>query len=270
MSDKILAFVPCYNCAPQIGRVLAQFQGEVAGYVDEVLLLDNGSKDGTVDAAITAAPVARVPKVTIGRNRANYNLGGSHKVAFAHAAANGFSHVIILHGDDQGSLPDLLPVLTDGSHRRFDACLGARFARSSRLQGYSRFRIFGNKVFNLFFTAVAGKQVLDLGSGLNLVNRTIFTDPGVTSHADDLRFNVYLLLHMIDRDREILFFPISWREDDQISNVRMMSQARRTLAIAAEYALKRQRFRNADHRDVQHPAYGFDPVAQFAGGARVG
>lgn len=269
MSEKILAFVPCYNCAPQIGRVLAQFRDDVARHVDEVLLLDNGSKDGTVDAAIKAAPQAQVPQVTIGRNRANYNLGGSHKVAFAYAMANGFSHVIILHGDDQGSLDDLLPVLAEGAHRRFDACMGARFARGSRLQGYSRFRIFGNRVFNMLFTAVAGKQVLDLGSGLNLVGRSIFTDPDMTRHADDLRFNVYLLLHMIDRKRKIFFFPISWREDDQISNVRMVSQARRTLAIAAEYALSRNRFRQADHRDVQHREYAFDQAARFKQGARL-
>ena len=27
LADKILVFIPCYNCAPQIGRVLAQFTG---------------------------------------------------------------------------------------------------------------------------------------------------------------------------------------------------------------------------------------------------
>ena len=31
------------------------------------------------------------------------------------------------------------------------------------------------------------------------------------------------------------FFPISWREDDQISNVKMMSQARITLKMALKY-----------------------------------
>jgi len=269
MADKILAFVPCYNCAPQIGRVLGQFGGEVAKRIDEVLVLDNGSQDGTVEAAITAASAAQVPRVTVGRNRANYNLGGSHKAAFAYAAANGFSHVVTLHGDDQGSLADLLPVLSAGTHQRFDACMGARFAKGSRLQGYSSFRIFGNTVFNLLFTAVAGKRVLDLGSGLNLVGRAIFTDPDVLRHADDLRFNVYLLLRMIDQGRRIMFFPISWREDDQVSNVRMVSQARRTLAIAAEYALKRRHFRLADHRDMKHSDYAFDAVAAFAGREHV-
>jgi len=74
---------------------------------------------------------------------------------------------------------------------------------------------------------------------------------------------------MIDQGRRIMFFPISWREDDQVSNVRMVSQARRTLAIAAEYALKRRHFRLADHRDMKHSDYAFDAVAAFAGREHV-
>ena len=51
MTDKILAFIPCYNCAPQIGRVLQQFRGPVAARIHEVLVLDNGSRDDSVARA---------------------------------------------------------------------------------------------------------------------------------------------------------------------------------------------------------------------------
>ena len=256
--DRILVFIPAYNCAPQIGRVLKQFEAVPAGRFQEVLVLDNGSRDGTAEAASLAAPAVTHCPVTIGRNRANYNLGGSHKAAFAYAAANAFTHVVVLHGDDQGLVTDLLPVLDRGDHNRFDACLGSRFARGSRLKGYSRFRVFGNHVFNGLFSAISLRRITDLGSGLNIFARRLFTDPAVTRHADDLRFNNYLLLGMIDRRLSFSFFPISWREDDQISNVRMMSQSVRTLKILAQYAMRRKQFRSQDPRDVAHPDYGFD------------
>jgi glycosyltransferase involved in cell wall biosynthesis len=239
MADRILVFIPCYNCAPQIGRVLAQLKGSVAGYVEEVLVLDNGSRDGTVESAISMAAEAEVPRVTVARNRDNYNLGGSHKSAYAYAAAQGFTHVITLHGDDQGDIRDIEPVLSSGTHNRYDACMGARFTRGARLKGYSSFRIFGNYVFNLAFSAAARRWITDMGSGLNLLARSAFSDPAILRLPDDLHFNPYLLLDMIDRGNRVTFFPISWREEDQVSNVKMASQALKTLGAAKGYALNR-------------------------------
>jgi glycosyltransferase involved in cell wall biosynthesis len=265
--DRILVLIPCYRCAPQIGRVLAQFDPETSHYFDEILVLDNGSPDGTVEAATAALPNAHVRRVNIARNRENYNLGGSHKAAFAYAASGGFTHVVVLHGDDQGSIRELLPLLAAGKHREYDACLGARFMRGSRLIGYSRFRIFGNRIFNALFGLGARAPVLDLGSGLNIFARTIFEDSAHTRNADDLRFNVYLLLRAIDQQARLLFFPISWREDDQISNVRMFSQARKTLEILRQFILERAAFRSTDHRAKPHDAYTFDVVARKPGAA---
>ncbi len=262
--EKLLVFIPCYNCAAQIGRVLSQFKGPLAQRFAEILVLDNGSKDGTREAAIQAAPNAEVARVTIARNRDNYNLGGSHKAAFAYAESNGFSHVVVLHGDDQGSIADLAPVLASNQHLQHDACLGARFAKGSVLRGYSSFRIFGNHVFNLLFTAGARRRVLDLGSGLNIFGAGVFTDPALLRYADDLRFNVFLLLGMFDAGRSILFFPISWREDDQVSNVKMTSQALKTLAILRDYCLRPAHFRRTDFRATTHASYRFDVIHSAA------
>lgn len=270
MTDKILVFIPCYNCAPQIGRVLAQLRGPTAGCLDEVLILDNGSNDGTREAAADQADQAEVPRVTVALNQANYNLGGSHKSAYAYAEREGFTHVITLHGDDQGDIRDIEPVLRSGVHNQFDACMGARFARGSKLEGYSAFRIFGNYAFNLVFSAAAGRWVTDMGSGLNLLARSAFSDPAILRLPDDLHFNPYLLLDMFDRGNKVMFFPISWREDDQVSNVKMVSQALKTLDAAKVYALSRRRFRAEDYRRIQHDKYAFDTIARFERGVRVG
>ena len=260
MADRILVFIPCYNCEAQIGRVLGQFAGGVGARFAEILVLDNHSRDATVEAALAASDRPRSTRVTVARNRENYGLGGSHKAAFAYAVREGYSHVVTLHGDDQGHIRDLLPILDAGRHRRAAACLGARFVRGAKLTNYSAFRIFGNQVFNALFTGVTGTRVVDLGSGLNIFGPEIFAAPSLPFWSDDLRFNIFLLLDAIHRRLVLDPFPIEWREEDQVSNVRMASQAAATLRMLAGYALRRGRFLATDHRAVARKDYRFDAV----------
>jgi glycosyltransferase involved in cell wall biosynthesis len=261
LMDRILVFIPCYNCERQIGRVLEQFRNVPPGTFEAVLVLDNGSRDDTVRAAINALPAVGGSRGIVARNRENYNLGGSHKATFAYAEEQGFTHVVVLHGDDQGRIEDALPLLASGSHRTHDACLGARFLADSRIDGYSHVRRIGNRVFNLVFSIVLRRRVADLGSGLNVFRRTIFPAE-VTAHLpDDLYFNPYLLVSMVDRGMGIMFFPISWREDDQVSNVRMASQALKTLGAAREFVANRRFLRSGEHRQVPRDEYRFDILA---------
>ncbi len=43
--DKILLFIPMYNCEKQIVRVLDQLHGEILNYINEVLIVNNRSTD---------------------------------------------------------------------------------------------------------------------------------------------------------------------------------------------------------------------------------
>src|SRR5215212_1264928 len=255
MSERILVFIPCYNCERQIGRVIEQFRGVPPEIFEEILVLDNRSIDGTVEIAVDAIAKIGGVSFTVARNREKYNLGGSHKAVFAYAAARGFTHVVVLHGDDQGRIHDVLPLLAGGAHRVHDACLGARFMAGSKIEGYSPVRRIGNRVFNLAFSIVLRRRVNDLGSGLNVFRQTVFPRE-VTEHLpDDLYFNPYLLVAMVDRGMRIAFFPISWREDDQVSNVRMASQALKTLGAAREYLTNRFFLRCGEHREIVRAEY---------------
>jgi dolichol-phosphate mannosyltransferase len=264
VTDRILLFIPCYNCAPQIGRVLKRVKGEVARHIAEVLVLDNGSRDGTIDAAIAAASAVTAKRVIVARNRANYNLGGSHKAAYAYAGKHGFSHVVTLHGDDQGDVRDLMPLLKSGEHRRSDACMGARFMAGSKVENYSLIRVVGNHLFNAVFSLVARKRITDLGSGLNVLARSAFLDSAIKRLPDDLYFNPYLLLDLIGAGKSVTFFPISWREEDQISNVKMVSHALRTLRAPLLYAFDQKSFREMDFRARKRRHYPFDVIAEFS------
>ena len=124
MKDRFLVFIPAYNCEKQVPRVLEQLlDPRVADFVTECIVVNNRATDGTEDAVrgwMTAHPAAPVRLL---RNDKNYGLGGSHKVAFGYAAAHGFDYVVVLHGDDQGDIRDLLPLIGSGAYKTMTAAL---------------------------------------------------------------------------------------------------------------------------------------------------
>jgi len=269
-AERILLFIPAYNCAPQIPRVIAQLTPEIRALLSEVIIVDNRSTDGGPKAAETALGGASDIPVRILLNDANYGLGGSHKVAFNHALAGGFDYCVVLHGDDQGAIADLAPLLRSGAHREVDCLLGGRFMRGSRLRGYSAFRTFGNRVFNLIYAVACGHTVHDLGAGLNLYATSALASRSYLRNPDDLTFNYYMLLRSVAERWRIGFFPIEWREDDQVSNVKLVRQAMRVLGAAAAYAVRRRQFLAADHAgrpDKDYTASVFFEVGPAVGGA---
>lgn len=237
---RVLLFIPAYNCEKQVVRVLDQLDEGVRPWISRVLVVNNRSTDGTEQAVqdwMVRHP--EVPLVLL-RNDANYSLGGSHKVAFSYALQHGFSHVAVLHGDDQADLHDLVPGLENGRALACDSFLGSRFHRSSRCVNYSWFRILGNRLFNALVSLVAGRRLTDLGSGLNLYRTGYLASRFYQNFPDNLNFNVYLLLYGVHSGADFSFFPITWREDDQVSNVRFLQQSLEILGVCAQYLFARE------------------------------
>ncbi|MCR5249872.1 MAG: glycosyltransferase family 2 protein [Lachnospiraceae bacterium] len=263
MKEKILLFIPMYNCEKQITRVLDQFTDEVSRYFAEILILNNRSTDDGEQAVRDyLAGHEFATTVRLLRNNENYGLGGSQKLAFDYAVKNGFDYVVMLHGDDQGSITDLLPYLDRGIHRKYDCLLGARFMNGSRLKGYSLFRTFGNVVYNILFSIGSGARILDLGSGLNMYRVEILKDRFYLKFKDNLMFNYCMILGSVYYRHRVRFFPICWREDDQVSNVKMVNQAVTVLKLLGSYILDKKGFIEAEHRDTPVEEYAAETVAE--------
>ena len=258
--ERILVFIPAYHCAEQIERVVRRLDGPVKELVDEVIVVDNQSPDGT--AARAAAALERVDGLrwSVLVNDANYGLGGSHKVAIDYGLRHGHTWLLVLHGDDQADPADFEAPLRAGAHRSVDALLGARFMRGSRLRGYSRVRTAGNHAYNLIFSLAARHRLHDLGSGLNLFRLARFADGAHRRFADDLTFNYHLSLYMVHAGWRIAFVPISWREEDQRSNVKLVQQGVRTLGLVRDFVRDRRAFFATDH-SAGHAGYTAEPLA---------
>ena len=207
-------------------------------YIDEIIVINNRSTDNTEKTVLNYKTKGFMPKIHVLRNDDNYNLGGSHKVAFDYAMKNNFDYIIVLHGDDQGNIHDLMPYLESKEYERHDALLGARFMKKSKLQGYSKFRTFGNCVYNLLFSIIVHRKIYDLGSGLNMYKVSSLKSDYYYKFPDKLTFNYCMIMAAHYYKQNIKFFPITWRESDQASNVKLASQAFNVLGMLGKYMLK--------------------------------
>jgi possible glycosyltransferase len=100
VEEKILLFIPMFNCERQIIRVLDQIDEKVKEYITETIVIDNRSTDSSQEKVIDYIKNNKNKNIKLFLNTENYNLGGSHKVAFNYAVKNNFDYVIVLHGDD--------------------------------------------------------------------------------------------------------------------------------------------------------------------------
>ena len=258
--SRILVFIPTFNCSEQIARVLGQFDSTLQEKVTTLIVIDNCSLDATLERAISAASKFQACEFIVWRNDQNYGLGGSHKSAFEFGIKNSYDYLVVLHGDDQADINDAATFLDHlnsmpPNEVSTDCWLGARFKSGSHLYGYSPLRALGNRVYNLLFSTVLGHRIYDLGSGLNIYRLSALQKLDWKNLPDDLTFNYALLLKSYSAGLKIDYFPISWREVDQISNVKLFRQSFRVLKILAFFTFQKNVFLRKDWRSKVHESY---------------
>jgi glycosyltransferase involved in cell wall biosynthesis len=216
---KILLAIPCYNCERQIERVIQNLDAIQTDSIDEIIFINNNSSDQTAAMIQRRAKGQIKRKATLLNNHKNYGLGASFKIAFRYSLENRFDYFLFFHGDDQASTDDI-NLLSNEVRRtpHLSAVLGSRFASQSRLEGYSSIRKHGNIFLNFIFSLLTGLTITDIGSGINIYRTKDLESLKIQLWPNHIAFDINLLLGLIEAKKQFIFMPVSWREQDQVSN----------------------------------------------------
>ena len=98
-------------------------------------------------------------------------------------------------------------------------------------------------------------MLYDLGSGLNVYNMKMLENKFYLRFTNGLTFNYYMTFYTVGIKASFNYFPLTWREEDQISNLNMMKHFKEWLIVLKDYLFNFNYFMNEYHCPVQKYEY---------------
>jgi glycosyltransferase involved in cell wall biosynthesis len=153
-NGKTLALIPCFNEEVSIGSIVLKTRP----FVDEVVVVDDGSSDQTAQIAKQAGAIVLI-------HHRNQGKAQAIKTGFRYALKHGYSFIVTLDGDGQhnpSEIPILLSRLQEGNH---DIIIGTRFGKSTEMPLW---RKVGKRVLDYTTSFGSGGQLTDSQSGFRV------------------------------------------------------------------------------------------------------
>lgn len=151
----ILAGISAYNEARYVGSIVLQARQ----YVDEVIVVDDGSTDNT-------AMVAGLAGATVIRHTENRGKGAAIQSILAEAKRRNPDILVLLDADAQHD-PNEIPALTKPISEGFDLVIGSREAQKDKTPRYRR---IGQKVIFRSSRLASKTNIVDSESGFRALS----------------------------------------------------------------------------------------------------
>jgi hypothetical protein len=162
--DKIAILVPAYNEDDNIGTVLEQMPAEVCGVRTEVLVVDDGSRDGTGDVAAEHGAL-------VARHVTNRGGGAALRTGYRLMVESGALIVVTLDADGQ-HLPSEMPRLVEPVlSGEVDVAHGSRVLGHADRNHFAR--ELGIVFFNRLVSLITRTHVTDCSNGYRAVRTTV-------------------------------------------------------------------------------------------------
>jgi glycosyltransferase involved in cell wall biosynthesis len=162
---RTLAVIPAFNEEERIADVVRR-----ARAVLEVLVVDDGSADGTASAAAGAG-------AALARHPVNRGKSAALETGFRTARERGFEAVVTLDADGQ-HLPEEIPRLLEAAARGADVVVGCRMLDPRDMPAVRRWT---NQTTSRIVSWLARARVRDSQSGFRLFRAEVLRDVPVTA-----------------------------------------------------------------------------------------
>jgi glycosyltransferase involved in cell wall biosynthesis len=185
---KLCVVMPGYNAEKTVKQTYDEIPRDL---VDDVILVDDGSKDRT-------AEVSRGLGVHTLVHPKNRGYGGNQKTCYREALRRGADVVIMLHPDYQYT-PKLIPALAACiSSGLYDVALGSRILGRGALEGGMPFYKFVfNRCLTLGQNLLLGQRLSEYHTGYRAFSRRLLLELPLEENDDDFIFDNQMLVQAV-------------------------------------------------------------------------
>jgi Glycosyl transferase family 2 len=161
---KIAILVPAYNEAENVGQVLDLMPSEVCDVETAVLVVDDGSRDGTGDIAAKHGAV-------VARHVINRGGGAALRTGYRLMVESGAEIVVTLDADGQHLPSEMERLVKPVLDREVDVAHGSRVLGEADRNAFAR--ELGIVFFNRLVSLITGTKVSDCSNGYRAVRATV-------------------------------------------------------------------------------------------------
>jgi glycosyltransferase involved in cell wall biosynthesis len=230
---KIIVVMPAYNASRTLEATYREIPHDI---VDEVILVDDGSRDDTADQA-------RQLGIRTLIHPENRGYGGNQKTCYREALSRGADVVVMLHPDYQYS-PRLVTAMASmivSGH--YDVVLGSRILGGGALKGgMPLYKYIANRFLTLVENLSLGAKLSEYHTGFRAFSREVLERLPLGENSNDFVFDNELLAQTVYFGFRIgeISCPTRYFEDaSSISFQRSVKYGFGVLATSLKYVLSR-------------------------------
>jgi glycosyltransferase involved in cell wall biosynthesis len=218
---RLLVLVLAYEASRHIGSVIERIPTDLSDEFDvHVLILDDGSSDGTADVARKALVRVGLPYGwTVLANPVNQGYGGNQKLGYQWAIDRDFDVVVLVHGD--GQYPPEQVRFLGRLALQHGAAFGSRLATpgGARDGGMPVYKYLGNRVLTSVQNHLLKAQLTEFHSGFRAYRTDVLASIPFTLNSNDFHFDTEIFIQCLRRSVRIAEMPIPTRYADEICRV---------------------------------------------------
>lgn len=209
---KITIILPAYNAEKTLEKTV---QALPSGWYDEIILVDDCSRDKTVE-------IAKDLGLTVFEHKRNLGYGGNQKTCYREALKGGADIVVMVHPDhqyDPGFIPELIKPLLPADN--IQAVFGSRMLnkKGALAGGMPRWKFYSNifltKIENFFLRL----NLTEYHSGFRAYSRRALNSVRYNLNSDDFVFDTEIIAQLVVKNQKIKEIPITTRYFAEASSI---------------------------------------------------
>ena len=215
---KIVVVMPAYNAQETVKATYNDLPKDI---IHEVILVDDASKDKTID-------IAKNLGITIYNHTDNKGYGGNQKTCYDQALKRKPDVVVMVHPDYQYDAK-LVGVLCEPIvNGRADIMLGSRIQTRHQVLagGMPRWKYFANRFLTLIENLAMGLNLSEYHTGFRAYSAKVLKTVPYRKFSDDFVFDQQILISALSFQFNISEIPVPCKYFPEASSINFVRSSR--------------------------------------------